>query len=89
MIQFISGTGRAPTRYTLLGTVLLPDLRILKIKTLSHSNRTRKGLKNRNPLYTNKERDRDKIGVKTPFERYDSNNKEPLIAKNWLYKYLR
>ena len=63
LIQYQSGTGRIPTQYTMLGTVLLPELRVLKIKTLGQSSRTYEPLKNYDPLYTSKERLKKKVGI--------------------------
>jgi len=63
LISFTSGIGRTPTLYTLLGTVLLPELRVSKIDSLSITNKHRQSIKNRHPLYTSKERLKKKVGV--------------------------
>lgn len=63
LLKYQSGTGRTPTQYTLLGTVLLPELRVLKFKTLGQSTRACEGLKNRDTLYISKERLKKKIGI--------------------------
>ena len=63
LLRYQSGTGRIPTQYTMLGTVLLPELRVSKIKTLGQSTRAYEGLKNRDPLYTSKERLKKKVGI--------------------------
>ena len=63
LLRYQSGTGRTPTQYSMLGTVLLPELRVSKIKTLGHSTRTYEGLKNRDPIYTSKERLKNRVGI--------------------------
>ena len=62
MIRFVSGSGRTPTEYTMLGTSLLPELRVLKIKTLPHSVKHSRGNKNCDPYNTSKERLKNRIG---------------------------
>ena len=88
MLQFVSGTGRTPTLYTLLGTVLLPDLRVSKIKTLGRINCAREGLKKHDPIYTSKERDKKKVGNEELLKRYNPNYRESIRAKNNLFKQL-
>ena len=63
LLKYQSGTGRTPTQYTMLGTALLPELRVSKIKTLGQSIRIYEGLKNRDPLYASKERLKKRIEV--------------------------
>lgn len=89
MLQFTSGTGRTPTLYTLLGTVLLPDLRVSKIETLGRTNCAREGLKKHDPLYTSKERVKKRVGNKEPFKRYNPNTEESIRLKNCLYMSLQ
>jgi len=67
LLRYQSGSGRTPTQYTMLGAVLLPELRVLKIKTLGQSTRTYEGLKNRDSLYTSKERLKNKVGNRRRF----------------------
>jgi len=63
LIKYVSGSGRTPTQYTMLGTCLLPELRVLKIKTLPQSTRSYQGLKNYDTLYTIKEREKKRAGI--------------------------
>ena len=67
LLRYQSGTGRTPTQYTMLGTVLLPELRVSKIKTLGQTTRTYEGLKNHDPLYTSKERLKKRVGNRRQF----------------------
>lgn len=63
LIEYKSGTGRTPTHYTMLGAVILPELRVSKIDTLRINARACEGIKNHHPIYTIKERDKKKIGI--------------------------
>ena len=63
LIEYKSGTGRTPTHYTMLGAVLLPELRVSKIDTLGITTRMCEGIKNQHPIYTIKEREKKKIGI--------------------------
>ena len=62
LIKFQSGIGRTPTQYIMFGTVLLPELRVSKIKTQSQSAKIRVSLKKYDTLYTSKERLKNKVG---------------------------
>jgi len=62
LIKYSSGTGRTPTQYAMLGTALLPELRVSKFNTLSVRFKASQGLKNRHPIYTSKERLKNKVG---------------------------
>ena len=46
----------------MFGTVLLPELRALKIKTQSQSAKMRESLKKYDTIYTSKERLKNKVG---------------------------
>lgn len=63
LISFQSGTGRTSTQYTMLGASLLPELRVLKIKTLPKSPEHSEGLKNYDPYNTINEREKNRIGI--------------------------
>ena len=59
----ISGTGRTPTQYTMLGAVMLPELRVLKIKTLPKSSKHQESLKNCDPYNTSNQRLNNQVGI--------------------------
>jgi len=67
LITYSSGTGRTPTQYTMLGTALLPKLRVSKFDTLDISIKGPQGIKNRHPLYTSKERLKNRVANKRRF----------------------
>lgn len=67
LIKYIRGTGRTPTHYVMLGTALLPGLRVSKTDTLGVRTRACEGVKNTYPLYTNKERVNNRIGKRRQF----------------------
>jgi len=81
MIKFMSGSGRTPTEYTMLGTSLLPVLRVLKIKTLPHSVKHSGGNKNCDPYNTIKERLKNRIGI---FQGLSEAEREELRVKGLL-----
>ncbi len=63
LIKYHSGIGRTPTHYSMLGTSLLPELRVSKSNTLSISKRLRETIKNRHSIYISKEREKNKVGI--------------------------
>ena len=63
LIEYTSGTGRTPTHYTMLGAVILPELRVSKSDTLGISTRICQGIKNQHSIYTIKERNKKRIGI--------------------------
>lgn len=81
LIKYTSGIGRTPTQYTMLGTVLLPELRVSKIDTLSISKRACESVRNRHTIYTSKERLKNKVGI---FQGMSDKNREFLRAKGIL-----
>ena len=81
LIKFTSGTGRTPTQYTMLGAVMLPELRVLKIKTLPKCPQHREGIKNYDPYNTSKERVKNRIGI---FQGITEQEREDLKAKGLL-----
>ena len=62
LIKYSSGTGRTPTQYAMLGTALLPELKVSKFGTLGVRFKASQGVKNRHPIYTSKERLNNKVG---------------------------
>lgn len=62
LIKYSSGTGRTPTQYAMLGTALLPELRVSKFDTMGVRFKVSQGIKNRHPIYTSKERLKNKVG---------------------------
>jgi len=62
LIKYSSGTGRTASQYTMLGAVLLPELRVSKSDTLGISIKLGEGVRNRHPLYKNKEILKNKVG---------------------------
>lgn len=62
LIKYSSGTGRTPTQYAMLGTALLPELKVSKFDTLGVRFKANKSIKNRHPIYTSKERLNNKVG---------------------------
>jgi len=81
LLKYRSGSGRKPTEYTMLGAVLLPELRVTKIKTLPRTSRTYGGLKNYDPIYTIKERTKKKVGI---FQGITDKDRESLKSKGLL-----
>ena len=81
LIKFTSGTGRTPTQYTMLGAVMLPELRVLKIKTLPKSSKHQEGLKNCDPYNTSNQRLNNRIGV---FQGMTKEDKEALKTRGLL-----
>ncbi|UCD55713.1 MAG: hypothetical protein JSV93_02690 [Candidatus Omnitrophota bacterium] len=63
LIKYTSGIGRTPTQYTMLGAVLLPELRVSKSDTLSVRSKLCESIKKRHSIYTSKEREKKKIGI--------------------------
>ena len=78
LIDYKSGTGRTPTHYTMLGTVLLPELRVSKSDTLRINTRAYQGIRNQHSIYTSKERLKNKIEV---FQGMTEREKDFLKAK--------
>ena len=78
LLDYKSGTGRTPTHYTMLGTILLPELRVSKTDTLRINTHACQGIKNRHPIYKNKEKVKKKIGV---FQGMTDTDKEFLKTK--------
>ena len=78
LIRYQSGIGRTPTQYEMLGTVLLPELRGLKIKTLSNGPLRSESVKNYDTNNTTKERLKNQVG------RFQGMTKEDLKAKGLL-----
>lgn len=62
LIEYSSGTGRTPTQYTMFGTVLLPELRVSRFDIQGVRLKGGEGIKNRHPIYTSKERVKNKVG---------------------------
>ena len=60
VLKFTSGKGKHPTQYTMLGTVLLP---VIKMTTPSRHTHTRRYRQNDDTIYTSKERDKKRIGI--------------------------
>ena len=50
LLTFKSGIGRTATHYQMLGTVLLPELRVSKMDTLSNQSKGRKSVQNGHSL---------------------------------------
>ena len=69
LLRYQSGSGRTPTQYTMLGTVLLPELRVSKIKTLPQNTQAQESLKNYDPLYTSKERLKNRVGIEDNWQK--------------------
>ena len=81
LIKYQSGIGRTPTQYEMLGAVLLPELRVLKIKTLSKSPMRSGSLKNCDTNNTINERLNNRIGI---FQGTTKEEKEDLRTKGLL-----
>jgi len=81
LIKYLRGTGRTPTHYVMLGTALLPELRVSKSDTLGVRTHIRQGIQNRHPLYTNKEREKKRIEV---FKGMTAKDRQLLKAKGIL-----
>jgi len=62
LLTFKSGIGRTPSEYTMLGSVLLPGLRVSKIATQTRRVQVRQTIKNRDTYNTSKERLKNKVG---------------------------
>ena len=62
LIKYQSGIGRTPTQYEMLGTILLPELRVLKFKTLSKGAMRSGSVKNCDTNNTSKERLKNRVG---------------------------
>ncbi len=66
LLKFKSGIGRTPSEYTMLGSILLPGLRVSKIATQSRRFQARKSINNCDTYNTIKERLKNEVG----FERF-------------------
>ena len=66
LLTFKSGIGRTPSEYTMLGSILLPVLRVSKFDTQSRRLQARGSIKNRDTYNTIKERLKNKV----VFERF-------------------
>lgn len=82
LIKYSSGTGRTPTQYAMLGTALLPELRVSKSDTLGISIKLGEGIRNRHPLYRTKERLKNKIDA--PFQAMSDKDRAFLKKKGLL-----
>lgn len=83
LIDFRSGIGRTPTEYTMLGAVLLPELRVLKIKTQSRSAKHGGCHRNEDTYNTSNERLKNRIGI---FQGLSEAEREDLRVKGLLKK---
>ena len=63
LLTFKSGIGRTPTEYTMLGSVLLPGLRVSKFDTQTRKAQTRRSIKNCDTYNTSNERLKNKVGI--------------------------
>ena len=82
LITFKSGIGRIPTRYTLLATTLLP--RVVKLTTQTNHRHVRQSTQINHSIHKKEERDKKKVGINRPFERYNPNANESIKLKNRL-----
>ena len=82
LIKYRSGIGRSPTRYTLLATTLLP--RVVKLTPQTGRNHVRQTGQINHSIYKREERDKKKVCINRPFERYSPNDKESIKLKNRL-----
>jgi hypothetical protein len=63
LLKFKSGLGRTPSEYTMLGSILLPGLRVSKINTQSHRFQARKSINNCDTYNTIKKRLKNKTDL--------------------------
>jgi hypothetical protein len=82
LLKFKSGIGRTPSEYTMLGSILLPGLRVSKIATQSRKIQARKSVKNCDTYNTIKERLKNKVG--NVFQGMSDKDKE-LLKERGIY----
>jgi len=73
LIRFVSGKGRMATNYCMLGSALLPELRVSKNATLTRTNKHVGYIKKSDTYNKSNEREMNKEPVLTGISGYDRN----------------